>query len=273
MPKRTYAPKRGRKRKRFGTKTRYTKRRRTPRSTIRSSPFAAANVYHFKRSYDHPFAIGGADSANGVYLNTDSKYLIVKLHTKFNKLPDYTEFKALFSEYKITSVTHRLVPYYSNNQPSNQYTGSIQSVAIPNYEVFGIPVNSSARERELETLSASEIDSYLNQSQRKSRRLMPSRIQRYTTKRPKVVGYKGPADKDGGNALMVMQGATYLNTDPSPLITNGIDQTDVAHYGITLLIRRVDGTALPTHGAGDPNLTNMGFRMENTVFFKCRKVQ
>ena len=50
-------------------------------------------------------------------MNTDDKYMIIKLHAKFNELPNYLEFQSLFSEYKITSLNHRLVPYYSQNQP------------------------------------------------------------------------------------------------------------------------------------------------------------
>lgn len=265
------------KRKRSSTftmfKRRITKRKRTPRAVIRSSPSAAPNVHMFKRSYDHPFTIGVADNANGVYLNTDSKWMIVKLHTKFNKLPEYTEFKSLFSEYQITSITHRLVPYYANNLTASALdTTTYYQNAIPNFEIFSIPVNSSAREEDLQTKSASEIDSYLNQSQRKARRLMPSRTQVFKTLHPKVVGYKGPLDKDAGTALMAMEKPTYLNTDPSPLVSGGVDQTDVIHYGITLLIRRVDGDAFPSE-LTTSRVASMGFRMENEVFFKCRKVQ
>lgn len=227
----------------------------------------------FKRSYDHPFTVGVADSDNGVLMNTDNKYMIVKLHTKFNKLPGYEEFKSLFSEYQITSITHRLVPAYSSNQPFSVGVSPDYAIAIPNFEIFSIPVNSSARETELHTKTAAELDSYLNQAQRKSIRMMPSRTQRFTTMHPKVVGYKGPLDKDGGTALMAMQRPTYLNTDPSPLVTGGVDQTDVTHFGITLVIRRVDGLAFNTTVGENNFYQRMAFRMENEVFFKCRKVQ
>lgn len=275
-PKRTARKPPRLKRKRSSVKGGIAKRKRTPRAIIRSSPSSAPNVHVFKRSYDHPFTLGVADHDNGVYLNSDSKWMEVRLHTKFNKLPNYTEFKSLFSEYMITSITHRLVPYYKDNLPVGNLTaGTAADVtyvgAIPNYEIFAIPVNSSARESEFNTKSGDEIDSYLNQAQRKGIRLMPSRTQVYKTLKPKVVGYKGPLSKDGSTALMVMQRPSYLNTDPSPLVTGGVDQTDVTHYGITLLIRRVDGAAFPA--SSSTRLENMGFRMENEVFFKCRKVQ
>lgn len=272
MPGRKYTPKRTtikHRVKRTSVK-RKPKRKIRPRAVIRTAPSAPANVHMFKRSYDHPFTVGHADNANGVYMNSDSKYMIVKLHTKFNKLPDYTEFKALFSEYKITSITHKLVPFFSQNQPYAVRDDGSAIQNVPNFEIFSIPVNSSVREDELNLKTGAEIDSYLNQSQRKARRIMPSKTQTFTTLHPKVVGYKGPINKLAGISMMVMEAPTYLNTDPAAMITGGADQTDTTHYGVTLLIRRVDGIAFPVQTGV---YEGMGFRMENEVFFKCRKVQ
>jgi hypothetical protein len=193
---------------------RNTKRKATPRRIIKSSPGSSPNVHMFKRSYDHPFTIGVADHTNGVFLNTDSKYMIVKLHTKFSKLPNYEEFKALFSEYKITSVDQRLVPFYSQNQPYASTPLRPEILAIPNMEIFSLPVNSSAQEHDLSTFTSVELDKYINQSQRKARRMMPSKSMMFKTLHPKVVGYKGPLDKSAGNGLMTMESPSWLNTDP-----------------------------------------------------------
>jgi len=197
--------------------------------------------------------------------------MIVKLHTKFNKLKDFEEFKALFSQYKITSIKHRLVPYYTSNQPTAVQIGGSWSAAIPNHEVFVVPTRTSAEDKDFEGMTAAELDSYLNQTQRKSIRLMPSKTQTYWTKTPRVVNYSGPLDKGAGNSMMTMGRPSYYNTDPS--IAGMLDQTNVAHYGVTLIIRRVDGLTFTTHAGGDSNLTHFGFRMENEVFFKTRKVQ
>lgn len=248
-------------------------KKKQPRQVIRTSPSAPPAVHDFKRSYSHPFTIGVADADNGVLLNTDSTYMVVQLHTKFNKLPDYTEFKAVFSEYKITSVIHRLIPYFKDNITASALdTTTYYQNAIPNIEIISLPVNSSAREANLHTLDGAALQSYIDQSQRKSRRLMPSRTQIFKTLKPKVVGYKGPLSKDAGTAMMAMESPTYLNTDPTALVTAGVDQTDVTHYGITLLIRRVDGEAFPSE-LTSARVASMGFRMENDVYFKVRKVQ
>ena len=196
--------------------------------------------------------------------------MIVKLHTKFNKLPDFDEFKALFSQYKITSIKHRLVPYYSINQPVSLNRGGSQIQRIPNYEIFTVPTRTSAEDHDFEGMTQAQLDSYLNQTQRKSIKLMPSKTQIYWTKHPKVVGYSGPLDKGAGNSMMTMTAPSYYETDPS--LPGMLDQTDVAHYGVTILIRRVDGSSM-----ANPDSANiaegMGFRMENEVFFKTRKVQ
>lgn len=255
------------------TKPKRSTRKATPRNTIKSSPGSSPNVHNFTRGYSYPVTIGTADATHEVQMNTDSKYMILKLHTKFSDLPDFTEFKALFSEYKITSITHRLVPYYSNNLPSSETSsGTAFQNAIPNFEIFILPVHSSAREKELHTLSAAEIDSFLNQSQRKGRRLMPSKTQTFTTLHPKVVGYSGPVSKAGGTAVMTMTNPTYFSTDPAPLVTGGQDQTTISHYGSLVVIRRVDGAAFLGPPL-NPRNAFMGCRMETQVYFRCRRVQ
>lgn len=224
-------------------------------------------MYCFKRSYDHPFAIGVADDNNGVYVNTDNKYMIVKLTVKFSELPDYGEFQHLFSQYKITSSRHSLVPFYSINQPV-----ATNSMRVPNYEIFTVPVSTTAQYPNFEGLTSAEIDSFLQQTQRKGHRLMPSKTQVYWTKSPKVVGYSGPVDKGAGSASMEMVAPGWLMTTPG--IPAGMinDQTQVEHYGQTLIIRRVDGHSMLNP---DPNTIAqpMGFRMEHEVFFKTRQVR
>lgn len=248
-----------------------SKRKNTPRAIVRTSASSSPNVYCFKRSYDHPFTIGVADDNNGVYLNTDDKYMIVKLATKFSELPDFDEFQHLFSQYKITSTKHSLIPYYSSNQPRILDSGGSPAVVygVPNYEIFTVPVSTTAQYPDFEGLTSDEIDSFLQQTQRKSRRLMPSKTQVYWTKSPKVVGYSGPVDKGAGSASMEMVAPGWLMTTPG--IPAGMinDQTTVEHYGQTLIIRRVDGANMTMATASNV----FGFRMEHDVFFKTRQVR
>ena len=259
--------------RRTDVKSSYKRRKAAlPRNKIRTTPGSLPNTYAFKRAYSYPVSVGVADVTNHVYLNTDSTVCIVQLHTKFNKMPDWQDFQTLFSEYKITSIRHRLVPFYKNNIP---YSGDASNFfnAIPNYEVFALPVAHSVRHELLTNMTGDQFNDFVNQSQRKSQRVMPSGIKTYWTKYPKVTGYSGPIDKAGGNAMMTMQNPGYLSTDPSPLVLGGMDQTDVAHYGIVICFRRVDGLALSPHNHSSGHGGHMGFRMETDVYFRTRKVQ
>jgi len=252
----------------------FKKRKSTkPRKVIKTSPSSSPNTHCFKRSYDHPFTIGVADNNNGLFMNTDDKYMIVKLHAKFNELPNYLEFQSLFSEYKITSLNHRLVPYYSQNQPFTNGISPDFGIAIPNYELFNMPVASSVRETDFASMTGDAIDKYINESQRKARRMMPSKTMTFKSLHPKVVGYKGPQSKDAGQAIMVMEPASYLNTNPAPVYAGGADQTNVIHYSTIMLLRRVDGLSMNTTVPHNNFYQRMGFRLETEVFFKTRKVQ
>lgn len=273
--KRPHAKTPRRAKRRTNVKSKFKRRKSSlPRFKIRTAVGANPNVHAFKRAYSFPLTVGIADADNHVYLNTDSTVQIVTLHTKFNKLPSYDDFKTLFSEYKITSIKHKLVPFYKDNIAATAHTtGAFDKYsAIPNYEIFAFPNNSSVRHEDLAALTGDQFNEYANSSQRKSVRIMPSGVKTYWTKHPKVVAYKGPLDTDAGTAMMVMESPTYLNTDPAPVVAGGVDQTDVAHYGIILCFRRVDGLAL--NSTGHTNIgQRMGFRMETDVYFNCRKVQ
>lgn len=211
-------------------------------------------------------AFGAADTTNGIYVNTDGKWMIIKLATSFDKLPDYTEFNALFSEYKINSFHQTFTPYYSKNIPLvlNSSDTTVAN-AVPNYEVFSLPVNYTDDIPGLEHKTSAQIESYIYQSQRKSYRITPSGRKTYHTIKPKCVKYVGPATKDLSTSCTSM-GAPYWLSTAAPEI--GLpDERTVLHYGIQLAIRRVDGNVLNT------GVQTMGGRMTTSINFSCRKVQ
>lgn len=242
-----------------------------PRRALKTTPGSAPNTYNFKRTYDHPFLLGstqgGVDSAFS--LNADGKFQIMQFHTKFKYLPKFDQFKDVFSQYKITSITHRMVPYYSRNMPlvTNGSSGAHITEPIPNYEVFIIPDRNNMKRHEFAADTYAEIQEFLNCSQRKARKLMPATTCTFTTKNPKVVGYKGPADKEGGNAVTTMERADWYRTDPTPVNVGEPDQTNITHYTTQCLIRRVDGLAINTSAQ-----QQMGFRIETDVYFQLRTV-
>ncbi|WP_445779361.1 hypothetical protein [Shewanella sp.] len=197
-------------------------------------------------------------------MNTDNKYQIINLRTKFSDLPNFIEFKSLFSEYKIKDFTIKLVPTYATNMQS------VAAIAypVPNYEVFAVPANFTDDTQDFSTWSATQIDLWLNQTQRKRMSIMPNRPRIYVTKKPRVAKIGGPLDKDAVGVPSITMGRPYwLSTNPPAFGSPLPDETKVEHYGMRILIRRVDGEAIPS------DLQPMGFRVHHQVNFMCRKVQ
>jgi len=250
-----------RKRPRTGTSKRNVKRRKRV-ARVRTAPRSSPNVYRFTRGFDSFSSIG--ETAGIFAMNTDNKYQIIDLHTKFADLPDYTEFNSLFSEYKITGFDVQLVPTHKSNLALVQHNPD----GIPNYEVFVIPANYTDDELNFALFDGPTIDSYLNQTQRKRMMVFPNRPKTYVTTKPKIVKYQGPTTKSGGVATQAMGSPCWLST-AAPTGTFQ-DERTVVHYGQRLLIRRVDGLAMNNV---DPSVQAMGFRVHHQVHFLCRKVQ
>lgn len=242
-----------------------TKFRRKKASRPRTSPFSAPNEYRFTRWYSEAQHIG--TTSGDWHLNTDSRFQIIKLKTEFNRLPSFQEFNALFAEYKIHSFSVKLLPYTAQTSQVvlNTTAATVNTAPVPNYEVFAVPVNYVDEDALLETKSATDIVSILNQSQRLGMSLMPNKIKTYKVMKPKIVKYVGAIGKVSlgtSTTAMGTPGWYSLDSDASP------DETAVSHYGVQLVIRKVDGSAF--------NLTTeqaMGFRVETMVNFSVRKVQ
>jgi len=244
--------------KKRGTKAMLKTRRKLKLPS--SNPNKAPSAYFFNRAYDYVIGMGTADHNNHVYVNTDSKYMIIKLFTTMTMLPDHAEFRPLFNQYKITRVHHRLVPDYKNNLPAVSQPPNATIGAIPNYEIFIVPIRYRATDPQLELLTAADIDSYLNQSQRCSKRLMPSGVQTFVNKRPMIK--QQATDNTFGVDQTTLEPAKWFPTSGTS------NPMDVPHYGYQVVIRRVDGHSFTVFAS-----QAMGFRMENRVHFAMRSVQ
>lgn len=243
-----------------------SKYRRASKKVPRTlSANAHPRVYSFNRGFTGSFVLGTADNTNRVYLNTDSKYCVVKLAVEANRLADFTEFNALFSEYKIKSFSTTFTPQFAQNRaqlllPS---TDAVKIGAVPNFEVIAVPartINAS----DYDTLTGSQIDNYLNQTQRMNKRVTPGGVLRYSTPNPTVVKSVGPIGKSSTADAYTMGKPVWLST------ASGLtpDTLDVSHFGLTLLIRRVDGQAIDTSAT-----KSFGYRITTRVNVDLRKVQ
>ncbi len=258
-----------RKRKVFKAKKKST----LPRKTLRMSPSSAPNSYNFTRSHTYPVGIGTTDASNNVYMNTDNTYQIIKLREKAANLANFSDFETLFSEFKITSFKQVLTPYYKDNITYADRGGSETNGqrAIPNFEIIILPVNSSVEQANFTNSSAAQIQTFLDQSQRKGKRLMPSGTHTFWTKKPMCSEGGSHPNKDATNVMPVMKRPTWLPTGTNPAAPSFPLGSSIEHYGKVVLIRRVDNLPLVTAGSGVT--ASMGFRMTSQVYFKCRKVQ
>lgn len=241
------------------------KRNPRPRSRINTNPLARPNVYPWMRSHTYNVSIGIGDPGNEVYMNTDDKAMIVKLRTKFSKLPDFGEFQALFNQYRITSVRTHMIPFYKDNvafTKGDQTVSADYGIAIPNYQVYYLPENYTIDTPNLASKSIDQIDDYIAQSQKKAYRLFPSREKTVWNKRPAVPGVIYD-EKAGTVAPSTMVRAPWMDSDA---VNNEV-------YGIQLVIMRVDRLALNGHNQSSNIFQHMGWRVRNDVYFETRKVQ
>lgn len=241
-----------------------------PRFTVKRSPFSVPNSYSYCRSYDFPIHVGKADNSNGVYMNTDNKYQIIKLHATMNKMPDFvSDFTSLYNECQITSVKTVLVPFLKDNIPfQHQLQGANPSAAnaVPNYQLFYMPENYTVDQLSLNTTAASVIDSIINQTQRKSYRLLPGKEITCWNKKPSIVIQDTVVDKVSNTSIKSkMKRVGYLNIQ---------DHKDTLIYGQQIVCRRVDGLEMASDAViSDDSFAQMGWRAQVQVFFRCRRVQ
>lgn len=239
--------------------------RNRPRHRISLNPLSAPKRYDFMRSYGYNVSIGVADEPNHVFMNADNKAMVVKLRVKVDKLPAISEFTNLFNQYKVTSVKHTLIPYFKDNVPfimGNTAVANDWGKAVPNYQIYYMAENYSISLPNMQAKTMEEIDEHINQSQKRAYRMFPSKQKTLMNKRPSVpdVIYEAKA---GALAPGQMVPAPWMD---SSVVTNEI-------YGLQLVIFRVDRQVLNAHQSHSTVFQNMGWRINNDVYFQTRKVQ
>lgn len=246
------------------------RRKRVPRyagKRLRTAPKTASSapgVYHFNRGFSHVFTMGDAESSKGWLMNSDFKYMIYQNHVEFNELSGYTEFNALFSEYKINSFQTTWTPSFSNNVARVlNADNSVNKERVMNIELIVIPVRG-INLHDFTTMTGTQIEAFLDQSQRQTHTMVPSGKKVFKTLNPKCVKINGPLGKAVAANTYTMGAPSWNSTN------NGLtpDTTDITHYGVTILCRRVDGEVL-----NQTSTQQMEFRASTRVNFSVRKVQ
>ena len=286
------ATKRATKRTRFQRVAKGKKRGRSrsnrPRHFLNRSPFRGANCYPFTRSTTEYLQSWTAPADHSLFnMNSDSKYFIMKMTMQLSELPDYEEFQNLFTQYKITSWTTTITPTFKDNMPLAQIKGlgdawSQINPTIPNMEMFIIPAtfNAHSGTRDWANLNYEDITDILNQSQMKSKKIIPSRGFSFLSKSPRIVktGFMPQRGNSTAATTEVYLGkAPWLENGPGPHADpagSHPDQRNIVHYGYTVLVRRVDGQPLSQMQPYDPtNPGQFGWRVTRQAFLQMQKVR
>lgn len=272
-------------------KVRRAYHRLRPRHALRKSPFGRANSYPFTRSVTEYLDSWATGDSGRMELNTDQKYYCMQMRVKLTDLPSYDEFRTLFTRYKITSWDTIITPSFKNNigmfrvQHGNDTDANTKNLqiqpAIPNFEMFIIPATFTVKltTRKWADLTYDEITDILDQSQIKSRRVIPSKGFRFKTKYPQIVrtGFvPEKMDPSSTDVEQFMAKAPWLINGQGPHQPGAInDQRTVEHYGFDVIVRRVDGEVLTSQQAYNvnANVAKFGWRVTKQVYLKFDKVR
>lgn len=260
-----------------------------PRHLLNRSPFRGANVYPFTRSTTEYLQSWTAPDDHYLFsMNSDSTYFIMKMKMQLSALPDYDEFRTLFTQYRITSWKTTITPTFKDNQPyvaQHDPTGAAWAQinpAIPNMEMFIIPAtyNVHTGTRDWANLNGADTEDILLQTQLKARKVVPSRGFSFQTKSPLIVKTGFMPGKGNSTAA-----TTETHLGKAPWLENGKgphadpagshpDQRDISHYGYTVLVRRVDGQPLTQMQPYDQNNPGQfGWRVSQQAFIQMQKVR
>lgn len=292
MPRATKYAKRGKSRvatraTRFKRNTARVRKGKRPTGRVRRGVGDRAPIYPFSRNVStliQPWDAGVPTDA--FRLNNDSTFYIMSMRLRLSDLPDYEEFQNLFSMYKLASWTTRITPTFKDNMPFNAVKnadGSWNQInpAVPNIECFIIPATYHVHpdQRNWGHLSGHEIQDILNQSQIKSRRMLPSKGFKFNTPRPMIAktGFV-PAKTDSAvTATETHLGtAPWLENGPGPHHGGAVneDQRLVTHYGFDVLFARVDrGTFTEMQPYHETQTGGMKWRVDTQARMLMRKVR
>jgi len=231
-----------------------------------------------------------------VHMTSDDKYMVIHLTESWKMFPrchtqtfidannpthhvhgnghHYTrenDYSGLFSQYQIKTISHKLTPNYSQGNEiaiidSNHATNNVDR-NLPNYEMFVVPAAHQDSDNTLQSLDGPQLDYWLNTTMRKGRRILPSRTQYFKAMKPTVVKYGAAQGKEHTNEAAIYMGRPgwYETTLPE---AGKLDETAVEHYTLTLLIRKVDGTAMDENALYGSS--GLSFRLDSTINFCCR---
>lgn len=228
----------GRKRRGIYRRTRYNMR--APR------PLGTGAIHSFKQSFNQVIGLNTTAPPTGWSVNGNNLYRAMKF--KLTDLQQHGEFTDLFAMYKIKAV--RMQMYFSNSvaESMNESSGTASS---PNQQILCWMDRNTGT-----TAFTGDTDEMLNSQTAKKKLCLRTDgrpLDIYMPVRP---------------MSNIEQDSTFIRPIPSnrsPWI--GTDYPSVEHFGLNLMLQRVDNQAFTT------GISNSQYaRIIYTVYIQCKKL-
>jgi len=280
--------------KRTSLKTRRTNRRNTrlgnrPRRSINRAP----SGYAFTREIiDRDF--NSIDLYDLTWAASSHKWGVLRLGAAFDEMVNPGEFSSLFQQYLIRSLTFNITSFFDSQLPGFEAIAAPTAVPplaprytmpmAPKVEMIVVPNDCFlAMEADYANLSDVQIMNRLAQLQRKRISTL-SYTKKFHVSQPctrKQVQMNIVPQVAGVPAQVVTTKQINAKATWWPLSATG---TEIRHYGVTILFRRVDGqpfqnpafwSSNPPDGPGieEPYVPTPKLRVQKHVNFSCRAVQ
>lgn len=226
-------------------------RRRTyrkPRYTVRAPrPLGTGAIHSFKQSFEQVIGINTTSPPSGWSVNGNNLYRSLKF--KLTDLAQHGEFTDLFAMYRLKGV--RMQMYFSNSVAESMSTTGSATTVSPNQQMLVWTDRNTGT-----TTFTGDTDEMLNSQTAKKKLALR------TDGRPLDIFMPVRVMEN------VEQDSTYIRPVPAPKARwIGTDYPSVEHYGLNMMIQRVDGQAFTS------GITNSQYaRIIYTLYFATKKV-
>lgn len=226
-------------------------RRRTyrkPRYTVRAPrPLGTGAIHSFKQSFEQVIGLNTTAPPSGWSANGNNLYR--SLVFKLTDIQQHGEFTDLFAMYKLKGV--RMQMYFSNNSAESMETTAGGTTISPNQQMLVWTDRNTGT-----SAFTGTTDEMLNSQ---------------TAKKKLALRTDGrPLDIYMPVRVMntIEQDSSFVRPAPAPKSTwIGTDYPSVEHYGLNMMIQRVDGQTFTT------SINNSQYaRIIYTLYFSTKKV-
>lgn len=251
----------------------------------------APQGYAFTREVlDRDNNYGAIQLYDNTFAASDHKVAILRLGFKMDDLAATNDFTALFQQYLVRSLTFKLTSFFDSQMPGFEAIAATGAPAprytmpmAPKIEMIVVPNDSNiAANADWQSLTYAQIEDQLAQLQRKQVTTL-SRTKKFHVSNPRILKQVGLSTVPELAGLPGTQVQVQTALYKASWLPTTIAGTRVRHYGVTILFKRVDGSAFqdpsfwstsPPTGPGieEPYVPTPKLRLRVHANFSCRAV-